>query len=51
MHAIGNEIVKKDKSKKVLYVTSEKFTNEFINTIKDKTNEQFRTKYRKVKKY
>lgn len=48
MHAIGNEIVKKDKSKKVLYVTSEKFTNEFINTIKDKTNEQFRTKYRNI---
>ena len=48
MHAIGNQIVKNDKSKKVLYVTSEKFTNEFINTIKDKTNEQFRTKYRNI---
>jgi len=48
MHAIGNQIIKNDKSKKVLYVTSEKFTNEFINTIKDKTNEQFRTKYRNI---
>ena len=48
MHAIGNQIVKNDKNKKVLYVTSEKFTNEFINTIKDKTNEQFRAKYRNI---
>ena len=48
MHAIGNEVLKKDNSKKVLYVTSEKFTNEFINTIKDKTTDSFREKYRNI---
>ena len=35
MQAIGNEILKKDPSKKVLYITSESFTNELINSIKD----------------
>ena len=48
MHAIGNEVLKRDPSKKVLYVTSEKFTNEFINGIKDNTNEKFRQKYRNI---
>lgn len=48
MHSIGNEILKNNKNAKVLYVTSEKFTNEFINTIKDQKNEEFRNKYRNI---
>ena len=48
MHAIGNEILNGFSDKKVLYVTSEKFTNEFINCIKDNKNEQFRNKYRNI---
>ena len=48
MHAIGNEILRNNKDFKVLYVTSEKFTNEFVNAIKDNTNEKFRNKYRTV---
>ena len=48
MHAIGNEILKNNKNAKVLYVTSEKFTNELINAIKDNTNEKFRNKYRNI---
>ena len=48
MHAIGNEILKRYPSKKVLYVTSEKFTNDFINGIRDKSNEKFREKYRNI---
>jgi chromosomal replication initiator protein len=48
MHAIGNEILKHDHSAKILYVTSEKFTNQLINAIKDNTNEAFRTCYRNV---
>ena len=48
MHAIGNEILQNFSDKKVLYVTSEKFTNEFINCIKDNKNEQFRNKYRNI---
>ena len=48
MHAIGNEILRRSPSKKVLYVTSEKFTNDFINGIRDKSNEKFREKYRNI---
>ena len=33
---------------KVVYVSSEKFTNELINAIKDDKNEEFRNKYRNV---
>ncbi len=39
-------LVKKDS--KVVYVSSEKFTNELINSIKDDKNEEFRNKYRNV---
>ena len=48
VHAIGNEILKRSPKKKIIYVTSEKFTNEFINGIKDNSNENFRQKYRNV---
>ena len=48
LHAIGNEILRRTPNKKVLYVTSEKFTNEFINGIKDNSNETFRNKYRNI---
>ncbi|MCI9017030.1 MAG: chromosomal replication initiator protein DnaA [Clostridia bacterium] len=48
MHAIGNEILKSNHNSNVLYVTSEKFTNQLINAIKDNKNEQFRNKYRNV---
>lgn len=48
MHAIGHEILKRNNDKKIVYVTSEKFTNEFINGIKDNKNEQFRQKYRNI---
>lgn len=50
MQAIGNEILKRDSSKKVLYVTSEAFTNELVNAIKDANykNELFRNKYRSI---
>ena len=48
MHAIGNEIIRNNKNSKVLYVTSEKFTNQLINAIKDNKNEDFRNKYRNI---
>ena len=48
MQAIGNQILQDFSDKKVLYVTSEKFTNEFINCIKDNKNEEFRNKYRNM---
>ena len=48
MHAIGHYILQNNPSAKVAYVSSEKFTNELINAIKDDKNEEFRTKYRNV---
>lgn len=48
MHSIGNEILRKNPSMKVLYVTSENFTNDFVNSIKDKSMEKFKQKYRSI---
>lgn len=48
MHAIGHYIMSNNKDSKILYVTSEKFTNDLINSIKDDKNEAFRNKYRKI---
>lgn len=48
MHAIGHKILQKHPQKRVLYTTSEKFTNELINSIKDGTSAAFRQKYRNI---
>ncbi len=50
MHAIGNEILKNSPEKKVVYVTSERFTNDMINSLRDrdKDMEAFRRRYREV---
>ncbi|MDO5040640.1 MAG: chromosomal replication initiator protein DnaA [Peptoniphilus sp.] len=48
MQAIGHFVNNLDESKKILYVTSEQFTNELINSIQTNQNEKFRNKYRKV---
>ena len=48
MHAIGNEVLVNNRNSKVLYVTSESFTNEFINALKSASTEKFRQKYRNI---
>ncbi len=48
LHAIGREIMFRKKRAVVRYVTSESFTNEFIDAIRKQTLPQFRGKYRKV---
>ena len=50
MHAIGNKILQNNPNTTILYVTSENFTNELINSIKDGNfkNELFRKKYRNI---
>ena len=48
MQAIGNRILQNNRSAKILYVTSEKFTNQMINAIKDNKNEVFRNRYRTI---
>ncbi len=48
MHAIGHYILSQSPDTKVVYVSSEKFTNELINSIREYRNEEFRNKYRNV---
>lgn len=48
MHAIGHQMLLNQPDAKVKYVSSETFTNEFINSIQTKTSEQFRKEYRNV---
>lgn len=48
MQAIGQEVLMRKKRAVVRYVTSEQFTNEFVEAIKKGTFSQFRAKYRKV---
>lgn len=49
MHSIGHFILQNNPKAKILYVTSEKFTNELIDAIRNKNNistTEFREKYR-----
>lgn len=46
LHAIGNYIKENNSELKVMYVSSETFTTDLINSIKDSRNEEFRNKYR-----
>lgn len=48
MHAIGHYVLDHNPNAKVVYITSEKFTNEFINSIRDNKAVNFRNKYRSV---
>ncbi len=48
MHAIGHYVLEHNPNAKVVYLSSEKFTNEFINSIRDNKAIDFRNKYRNV---
>ena len=48
MQAIGNKILDNFPEKRVVYVTSERFTNDMINSVRDKDMESFRQRYRDV---
>jgi len=48
MHAIGHYIINNNKNLKVMYVTTEKFTNELISAIREDDTEEFRSKYRSI---
>ena len=48
MQAIAHFIIANDPSLKVLYVTSETFTNELIDSVKNQKNSEFREKYRNI---
>ncbi|RVU71491.1 MULTISPECIES: chromosomal replication initiator protein DnaA [Lactobacillus] len=46
MQAIGHQMLAERPNAKVVYIQSETFVNDFINSIKNKTQDQFREKYR-----
>lgn len=48
MQAIGNALLKSGEAKRVLYVTTEKFTNEFIQSVRDNKSEGFKNLYRSM---
>jgi chromosomal replication initiator protein len=48
MHAIGNQVIAKFPRKRVVYATSEKFTNEFITSIQQGKIDEFRNRYRRI---
>jgi len=48
LQSIGNEILKKQPNKKVMYASSEKFTNELIEAISGKRTRFFKEIYRKI---
>jgi chromosomal replication initiator protein len=48
MHAVGHFILKHNRLTKVAYVSTEKFTNEFIRGIQENTLVKFRKRYRSV---
>lgn len=48
MHAISQQILERASHAKVFYVTSETFTNDMINAIRDDSSVEFRNKYRSM---
>lgn len=48
LHAIGHYVMEHNPNARVVYLSSEKFTNEFINSIRDNKTVEFRNKYRSV---
>lgn len=48
MHAIGHFVHRHYPGAKVVYLSTEKFTNDFINSIRDNRTGEFRNKYRNI---
>ena len=48
LHSIANATVQRHPEFKILYISSEKFTNQLISAIQTKTTPQFRAKYRSL---
>src|SRR5699024_6209531 len=48
MHAIAHYVRDYHPDRRVIYLSSEKFTNEFINAIMENKTENFRNKYRNI---
>ena len=48
MQAIGQQTIERKKTQKVMYLSSERFTNEFIDAIQHNTLVRFRKRYRQT---
>jgi len=48
LQSIGNEILKNDPNKNIIYTSSEGFTTELVNSIKNQTIDKFKTKYQQA---
>lgn len=48
LQAVGNEIMKKFPEKKLVYITSENFVNDFIESIRTETMSNFRERFRNI---
>jgi len=48
IQAIGNEVMQKDSSRRVLYATTEEFVNDFVYHLKNKTPDVFTKRYREL---
>lgn len=48
MQAIGNSVLAKDRSKKVIYTSSERFTNEFVHSVRSGKGKDFKDVYRNI---
>lgn len=46
LHAIGNRIVSRNPNARVLYLSSEEFTNQFIESVRDQKMTEFRRRFR-----
>lgn len=48
LQSIGNEILDKDPSKKIKYITSERFASELIDSIRNQTVNDFKSEYQAI---
>lgn len=46
MHATGNKLLKNNPNIKIIYITSESFMTEFIDSIRNKSQDSFKSKFR-----
>ncbi len=48
MHAVGNKLIASNPRMRVLYTTSEKFTNDYVEAVRHKKMDDFKKRYRQV---
>ncbi|HEX8695629.1 MAG TPA: chromosomal replication initiator protein DnaA [Longimicrobium sp.] len=48
MHAIGHHMLERDGGKRVMYISSERFTNELVSAIQEGSMAEFRRQYRQI---